>query len=135
MDNLTSVNVEIVKLKFLGFRDPDSLTAILMDTHFTPGEEYTAFRYIHGDHESAYSVNTNLGEGYFIKDITDHLWGMWELVEEENKSLPKEIWVHTFHTGKFGGTEHKSIHYEEESAIKQQAVLGGSVEKFVKCGD
>ena len=116
MDNLASVNVEIVKLKFLGFRDPNSLTAI-------------------GDHESAYSVNTNLGEGYFIKDITDHLWGMWELVEEENKSLPKEIWVHTFHTGKFGGTEHKSIHYDEVSAIKQQAVLGGSVEKFVKCED
>ena len=46
MDNLASVNVEIVKLKFLGFRDPNSLTAILMDTHFTPGKEYTAFRYI-----------------------------------------------------------------------------------------
>lgn len=135
MDNLAEVDVEIVKLKFLGFRDPYSLTAILMDTHFTPGKEYTAFRYTHGDHESAYSVNTNLGEGYFIRDITDHLWGMWELVGEENKSLPKEIWVHTFHTRKFGGTEHKSIHYDEGSAIKQQAVLGGSVEKFVKCED
>lgn len=65
MDNLASVNVEIVKLKFLGFRDPNSLTAILMDTHFTQGKEYTAFRYICGDHESAYSVNTNLGEGVF----------------------------------------------------------------------
>ncbi|HHW4913523.1 hypothetical protein [Escherichia coli] len=59
---------------------------------------------------------------------------MWELVGEENKSLPKEIWVHTFHTGKFGGTE-QSIHYDEGSAIKQQAVLGGSIEKFVKCED
>lgn len=49
-NHLASVNVEIVKLKFLGFRDPNSLTAILMDTHFTPGKEYTAFRYIHGDH-------------------------------------------------------------------------------------
>lgn len=135
MDNLTNIKVEIVKLKFLGFRDPSSITAIIMDTHFTAGKEYTAVRYTCGDHQSAYSVNTNLGEGYFIRDITDHLWGMWELVKEDGNSLPKEIWVHTFHTGKLGGTEHKSIHYDEGSAIKQQAVLGGSVEKFVKCED
>lgn len=123
------------KVKFVRFKNPNGITALMMGVHFTPGKEYEADVYNGTDGKVGIGVWTNLGERYFIRDITDHLWGMWELVEEENKSLPREIWVHTFHTGKFGGTEHKSIHYDEGSAIKQQAVLGGSVEKFVKCED
>lgn len=41
------------------------------------------------------------------------------------------IWIHTYGVGKFGKTIHKAVHDTEEAAMKQHAVLGGSVQCFM----
>lgn len=41
------------------------------------------------------------------------------------------IYIHTYGVGKFGKTIHKEVHDTEEAAMKQHAVLGGSVQCFM----
>lgn len=37
------------------------------------------------------------------------------------------IYIHTYYTGKFNSVKHVRVHESLVSAMKQQAVLGGSI--------